>query len=417
MKVLVSLLACTLILACFFSLPVFAREGEITVNVDGLNVSLDTSPLLENGRTLIPFRAISEALNVSVAWDETTRTISALDGGASVILQIDSNTAYLNNVPVLLDIPPQLIEGRTLIPLRFFGESYNCRVEWDSTKAEVRIISPPRRMTVFGFYALGDSSTSSWEDLFAQPYPKKETGNTDLISHLALGWYSLDREGTLLTRSRTGWQRPEGWEDVIETAKEFKMFSEMVVHVTDSDSTISDLLADKTTMEKAVESICEEATLYQGVNLDFEGLGYLDEGQQLQEVQDRFTAFVDLLSRQLKAINNSLTLTLHAPNSAYQGYDYGALGELADQIIIMAYDYGSKPEPVSLVKQAVETAASLVPPEKLILGISAPSESGESITAKVGIAKNYDLGGIALWRLGLITDEMWHSLRMSIQTK
>lgn len=416
MRVL-SLIACTLILICLFTLPAFAQEGQITINVDGLGVSFDTPPLLDNGRTLVPFRAIAEALNVSVTWDEKTRTISAMDGDVGVILQINSNTAYRNDVPISLDISPQLIEGRTLIPLRFFSEAYNCQVAWDSAKAEVRVISPPRPMNVFGFYALGDSSTSSWEDLFTKPYPEKEIGNTDLVSHLSLGWYSLDQDGTLLTKSRTGWQRPEGWEDVLETAHQYKMCSEMVVHVTDSDQTISDLLANETAMLNAALSITEEAIQFQGVNLDFEGLGFQDEGQQLQEVQDHFTTFVQILSEQLKIAERSLTLTLHAPNSAYKGYDYKALGELADQIIIMAYDYGSKPEPVSLVKQAVEMAAASVPSEKLCLGISVPSESGESITAKVGIAKQYRLGGIALWRLGLVTDEMWQSLRLSIQLK
>ncbi|MEL7564864.1 MAG: stalk domain-containing protein [Dehalobacterium sp.] len=417
MMKIIKLLIYTMILVGIFTLPAFAQEGEITISVDGLGVYLDTPPLVENGRTLVPFRAIAEALNVSVTWDDKSRTISAMDSGVGVILQIGSNTAYINNAPIDLDASPQLIGGRTLIPLRFFSEAYHCQVVWDSAKAEVKIVSPPRAMDVWGFYALGDSSTSSWEDLFGQPYPQRDTGNTDLVSHLALGWYSLDRNGTLLTKSRTGWQRPEGWEDVLEAAKQSEMFTEMVVHVTDSDKTISDLLTNETAMLNAVQLISEEAEKYQGVNLDFEGLGYQDEGQELQEVQDRFTAFVKLLSLQLKTAGRSLTLTLHAPNSAYKGYNYKALGELADQIIIMAYDYGSKPEPVSLVKQAVEMAESLVPPQKLYLGISAPSESGESIITKIGIAKHYGLGGIALWRLGLITDEMWQSLRISIQPR
>lgn len=410
-----SILICTIILACFFASPVFAQESAITIQVDGLSVSFDTPPLLENGRTLVPFRAIAEALQVSVTWDEKNKTINATDGGVSVILQIDNNTAYRNNVAIPLDVPPKLVEGRTLIPLRFFSEAYNCQAIWDSAKAEVRIISPPWAMAVLGFYALGDSSTSSWEDLFIKPYPEKEAGNTDMVSHLALGWYSLDRDGTLLTKSTTGWQRPDGWEDVLEAAQEYGMFSEMVIHLTDGDHTISDLLANETAMLYAVEAITEEAAGFQGVNLDFEGLGYQDEGQALQEVQDRFTTFVRLLSQELKAADRSLTLTLHAPNSAYKGYNYQALGELADRIIVMAYDYGSRPEPVSLVKQAVEMAVASVPAQKLYLGISAPSESGESITAKVGIAKQYRLGGIALWRLGLITDEMWQNLRLSIQ--
>ena len=124
-----------------------------------------------------------------------------------------------------------------------------------------------------------------------------------------------------------------------------------------------------------------------------------------------FNRFVLLLSERLRSSGKTLTLTLHPPNSYYRGYDYGALGELADRIIIMAYDYGSKPEPVHLVLQAVEMALQEVPQQKLMLGISAPYETPQSILTKVGIAKRYNLSGIALWRLGLVPAEMWSALR------
>lgn len=83
----------------------------------------------------------------------------------------------------------------------------------------------------------------------------------------------------------------------------------------------------------------------------------------------------------------------------------------------MAYEYGSKPEPNSLVIQAVEQSLQDVPKEKLVLGISIPSENTQSILAKIGIAKRYQLDGIALWRLGLLTDEMWDQVRKSTKLK
>lgn len=83
----------------------------------------------------------------------------------------------------------------------------------------------------------------------------------------------------------------------------------------------------------------------------------------------------------------------------------------------MAYDYGTQPEPNRLVMQAVELSLKYVSREKLILGISIPSENEESLHAKIGIAKRYRLGGIALWRLGLLTDEMWVTLRTEAPAK
>lgn len=402
-----------------FSRPVLAQEQQkIPVLVDGLPVTFEnTQPVNLNERILVPFRAIAEALHVEVTWDDETRIVGATAGQTSVRLQIGNETAYRNGTPIPLDVPPKILNGRTLIPLRFFSEAFDCKVDWDSSIGGARIISPPENINVIGFYALGDDKTSSWKNLFGRAYPETDAGNTDLVRELALGWYSLDREGNLLTKSRTGWQRPDGWENVLKIAGEYNLKTAMVVHVTDGDGAISSLLADEAAMTRAVHAIMEEGALYQGVNLDFEGLGYQDSGEQLKNVQDRFSDFIRLLSAQTKSANINLTLTLHAPNSAYKGYDYKALGDLADRIIIMAYDYGSKPEPVSLVRQAVEMAAALVPPEKLILGISAPAETPESIITKIGIAKRYGLDGIALWRLGVITDGMWETLRNTVERR
>jgi Predicted glycosyl hydrolase len=389
-------------------------QENVSVSIDGLPLDLDVSPVIQNSRTMVPFRAIAEAMNLEVSWDNQTRTVNATNGNTTVRLQIDNPTAYHDNTPITLDAAPLIVGGRTMIPLRFFSEAFNCRVDWNSTTNQVSIITPPKAMTVIGFYALGDSKTSSWTNLFGQTYPVAAAGNTDILSELALGWYSIDQSGNLLYQSRTGWQRPDGWETVLSTAQQYNLQNDMVVHLTDGDGTLSSLLNNPEAVTRAVKAISAEARQFKGVNLDFEGLGYNDSGDQLQQIQQRFTSFVSQLDQDLQANGTGLTLTLHAPNSSYPGYDYQALGQIADRIIIMAYDYGPKPEPVNQVIQAVEMACQSVPAHKLILGISAPSETAESIATKVGIAKRYNLGGVALWRLGVINDGMWQTLRDSL---
>jgi len=396
--------------------PGFAREGGnqtdgITVLLDGLQLGFDVPPVIQDGRTLVPFRAIAEALGVEVTWDGLTRRVIADDGGISVRMEIGSKIAYLNKVSLNMDVSPVIINGRTLIPARFLSEAFGCEVEWIADSRTVEITSPTRMMSVTGFYALGDAQTSSWTDLFTKDYPKTDKGNTGVISDLALGWYSLDEEGNLLSRSRNGWQRPEGWEKVLEAAQEYELKTDMVVHVTNKEARISKLLINDTAVDKAINSIVKEAKLYNGVNLDFEGLGWQDSGEQLDKIRHYYNNFVRKLSQQLKKADLKLSLTLHAPNSAYQGYDYYTLGKLADQIIIMAYDYGPKPEPVTLVTQAVEMAKKVVPQGKLVLGISIPSETPESLAHKIDIARAYKLNGIALWRLGLLSEHMWDVLR------
>lgn len=273
-------------------------------------------------------------------------------------------------------------------------------------------------MTVVGFYALGGGNSKSWDDLFGVPYPENTPGNTDIVNELGFGWYSLDQQGNLLTQSSTGWRRPEGWQSVLNTISKYDIKPEMTVHLTDKDGAIANILNNPDSVNTAVYTIAAEAKLYyKGVNLNFEGLGYRENGEQLSETRQKFNKFVVLLSQELHSAGLSLTLTIHPLNSAYPGYDYKSLGQAADCIIIMAHDYGPKPEPASLVIQAVTMALREVPADKLILGISVPSETPVSIISKVGIAKRYNLKGISIWRLGLVTDEMWSSLRQTIQTR
>lgn len=389
----------------------------IPVFIDGLPVLFDVQPVIANGRTLVPFRAIAEALDVKVTWDGASQAILASDGKTSVKLQIGNPTAYRNDTPVTLEAPPAITGGRTIVPLRFFSEAFNCRVAWDESLHVVKIVSPHKSMSVTGFYALGDRETSSWTNLFGKAYPAESTGNTDIVSVLDLGWYSLDKNGSLLSDSASGWRRPDGWEDILKTAGKYKLNTEMVVQLADGDGSLTNLLTDQAASDKAITAIAKESLLYKGVNLDFEGLGMSDKGEKLTSVRSSFARFVRQLSGELKNNGRSLTLTLHAPNSAYKGYDYQVLGGLADRIIIMAYDYGSQPEPLDLVNEAVEMAKTAVPAEKLVLGISAPSETADSILSKVGMAKKYDLQGIAIWRLGLVSNEMWDALRSSVQPR
>jgi spore germination protein YaaH len=403
-----------LFLTLVLVLPVFAQTTkDITVSVDGLPVQFDVKPTIQNGRALVPFRALAEALQVKVTWDGASKTIRAEEGANVTTLQIGNKTALKNGSPVVLDVPPQVIKGRTLIPLRFFSETFQCQVDWQQAANAIYIFSPSQSLEVLGYYALGDQQTSSWTNLFGKPFPAVATGNTDVLDSLALGWYSLDSEGNLLTKSRTGWQRPDDYEKVLAAADQYRLNTEMVVHVTDQDNLLTELLNNQLICQQAVATIVAESVHYQGVNLDFEGLGLSEKGADLTRVRDSFTNFVALLAKELKKNDKKLALSLHAPNSAYQGYDYQKLGQLADTIVVMAYDYGSKPEPVSMISQAIQQARVVVPADKLILGISLPNETPSSMTSKIALAKQYHLKGIALWRLGLVSDEMWQKLRMN----
>ncbi|WP_338013820.1 copper amine oxidase N-terminal domain-containing protein [Desulforamulus profundi] len=183
-------------------LPALAQPaGEITVSIDGLPVAFDVKPVMDKNRTLVPFRALAEALNVRVAWNQKTQTIVGADGKNTVSLKIGSKTAFRNGAPIPLDVPPKVLNGRTLIPLRFFSEAFACQVAWSPAENRIKITSPARDMAVTGFYALGDRQTSSWTNLFGKPFPEAGVGNTDVVSAVALAGTVWTRKEIFLPRA------------------------------------------------------------------------------------------------------------------------------------------------------------------------------------------------------------------------
>jgi len=128
-------------------LPPAVSATPISVYLDGTPLTFDVPPQTIDGRILVPLRAIFEALGAGVDWNEATRVITATKDGTTVVLTIGSNTATVNGQSVTLDVPPQVIDGRTLVPLRFVAESFGVTVDWDGSTRTVTITSPPEGTT------------------------------------------------------------------------------------------------------------------------------------------------------------------------------------------------------------------------------------------------------------------------------
>jgi hypothetical protein len=386
----------------------------ITLEMEGQVIPTEVPPFIHNGRTLVPFRTVAEALNLQVNWNEEAQEVAVEGAGLILKMRIGVAEATKNGDPVILDVPPMIVSGRTMVPVRFVSESFGCRVVWNEEARRVSIYSKPFAMNVLGYYALGDVQTSSWTDLFGTVYPERGKGNTDVVKELAFGWYTMNEQGQLLTQNDSGWQRPDGWEDILQAAGSFQLKTQMCVQMTDQNARIRKMMNDSAARQLALQEIVAEADQFNGVNLDFEGLGWHDTPEELSKVRADFTSFVTDLAAALHLQGKQLTLSLHPLNSEYPGYDYQALGLQADQMIVMAYDYGPTPEPLERVEEAVQLAMAGVSPEKLVLGISAINESKDSLADKIAIARRYNLDGIALWRLGLVTDEEWEILRREL---
>ena len=114
-------------------------SSNIKVLLEGQELKFDVPPQIVEGRTLLPLRAIFEALGLEVEWDNETKTISGTAEGKEIILKLDSKDAKVNGVNKTLDVPAKAINGRTLVPVRFIAESLDMNVDWNQDTRTVKI--------------------------------------------------------------------------------------------------------------------------------------------------------------------------------------------------------------------------------------------------------------------------------------
>lgn len=111
----------------------------IKVIVNGKLIAFDQPPIIENGRTLVPLRSIFEAMGATVEWNQDTKTIVATRSGKKISLIVGNSTATIDGKTLSLDVSPKMINGRTMVPVRFIGESFNAVVSWDNDNRTVNI--------------------------------------------------------------------------------------------------------------------------------------------------------------------------------------------------------------------------------------------------------------------------------------
>jgi len=136
-----------LLLATLAGMLMIARtslaDGGIRVIIEGREAKFGTSPVVDRGSTLVPFRALFEELGLSVEWVKETKTIIGRGGGVTIELQLDRKTAIINGATVELDSPPRAIDGSAYVPLRFVGEATGRAVNWNGAARTITIGPAP----------------------------------------------------------------------------------------------------------------------------------------------------------------------------------------------------------------------------------------------------------------------------------
>lgn len=145
MKKSVRAALCALALICTMSAATAFAEDEgrvITVNLDDAPIAFDVPPQLIDGRTMVPLRMIFEALGAEVSWDDETQTASGVKDDTTVKITIGEKVLYKNGKSIALDVPAQLVDdSRTLVPVRAISESFDVLVGWDDETSTVSLTS------------------------------------------------------------------------------------------------------------------------------------------------------------------------------------------------------------------------------------------------------------------------------------
>lgn len=104
---------------------------------------IEAPPVIEDGRTLVPVRAISDAFGIGIGWDEVERKVSLKGAEKEITLYIGSKTAYVNSEQIVLDVEPSIQNGRTMVPLRFVSEALGYNVNYVNATKQVVIDDTP----------------------------------------------------------------------------------------------------------------------------------------------------------------------------------------------------------------------------------------------------------------------------------
>jgi len=258
---------------------------------------------------------------------------------------------------------------------------------------------------VHGFYA------------FSSYNQKELSKDMDTVS---LGWSQMQLDGenivvNTLSKNNNEWIVPNGYEDIIEYLRGNGVKAHLNVFMSNSNDNICDtVLNDEAYRKMAVEAIIEELSYeynalgdnpYDGVTIDFENL-------KGQETRENFNLFLGELKTQLDKIDKSLYVAVQPKLKSgeyFDGYDFETIGNTADRIIVMAYDY----YPSSITKDVMESGFTTTPvtpidevyyglgdvisktdKEKVVLGMSISTVAWNvkdgKITNRKGIVYSYD---------------------------
>lgn len=371
-----------------------AQEVKISVNNEFIK-EYDMIPIILNGSTLVPARGVFENLGCSVTWSEETKQVTVIRDNNIVILKIGNTAATKNGNVFMLNSAPKIINDYTMIPIRAVSEALGCTVEWDNEKRIVSIIDNYKKeettqqtANIQITEAVTESTTSEIVQQTTATYkPNDDAENAngikivwDQIGNASANdtqlkrvpingldvisptWFSIkDSKGTIenkASKDYVNWAHSQGYK---VWALFSNSFNTQITH---------DTLSNPAIRQQMISEISQHVDTYNldGINIDFESVGKTDGEYYVQ--------FIREITEVLKQKNITVSVDMYVPTVWTEHYNMKEVGKIVDYVIIMAYDehWSTSPESGSVasinwVDTAMKNAAQKVESKKLIMGI------------------------------------------------
>ena len=140
MKKILSVLLIVFLVSSAFCVTSFADDS-VKIVINGVEQVYDQMPVIVEGRTLVPMRGIFEALGARVQWIDYTKTVVGSRDRKHIKLKLGSDDVTIDGISQKIDVPAQIINSRTMVPVRFISEALGEKVEWDGNTKTVYITS------------------------------------------------------------------------------------------------------------------------------------------------------------------------------------------------------------------------------------------------------------------------------------
>ncbi len=197
-----------------------AENDGVPIVIDGREIYSDVEPYISNGRTMVPIRLISEELGADVTYDPEERSVTINSADVGIYLQIDNTSVKVNDITQTIDISPEIKNGRTMVPLRFIAESFGCEVVYDAETGLVTVTTEIKPENVIHekpngpYVEINDNIPYFTEDEITDK-PFEKYSELDSLGRAGVAFACVGTE-TMPTEERgsIGQVRPAGWHTV-----------------------------------------------------------------------------------------------------------------------------------------------------------------------------------------------------------